>query len=144
VQKHTPIQPTAEKRRFNHRFHSHECDRAAATLAFLFLPFPFLHESEICTSMRIYSELLLVNHGFCLLYSQFLTALYLPAYFMTDPRPVPDDSVAIMMAFQSPGVQVLGLTTIFGNCTTERQCLDSGMLTDALFSIFFIFFCFLH
>lgn len=35
-----------------------------------------------------------------------------------DTDPGIDDSVAIMMAFQAPSVQVLGLTTIFGNCTT--------------------------
>ncbi|OEL13916.1 hypothetical protein BAE44_0025065, partial [Dichanthelium oligosanthes] len=38
------------------------------------------------------------------------------------------DSVAIMMALQSPGVQVLGLTTIFGNCTTERATRNALIL----------------
>ncbi|KAL7261757.1 hypothetical protein ACSBR1_000215 [Camellia fascicularis] len=43
----------------------------------------------------------------------------------------PDDSMAIFMAFQSPQLEVLGLTTIFGNVTTEdatRNVLLLGVL----------------
>jgi hypothetical protein len=35
-----------------------------------------------------------------------------------------------MMAFQSPGVQVLGLTTIFGNCTTEHATRNALILCE--------------
>ncbi|XP_062194717.1 probable uridine nucleosidase 2 [Phragmites australis] len=47
-----------------------------------------------------------------------------------DTDPGIDDSVAIMMAFQSPGVQVLGLTTIFGNCTTECATRNALILCE--------------
>nr|CAB3456556.1 unnamed protein product [Digitaria exilis] len=47
-----------------------------------------------------------------------------------DTDPGIDDSVAIMMAFQSPGVQVLGLTTIFGNCTTEHATRNALILAS--------------
>ncbi|KAK8459411.1 hypothetical protein SEVIR_2G138600v4 [Setaria viridis] len=47
-----------------------------------------------------------------------------------DTDPGIDDSVAIMMAFQSPGVQVLGLTTIFGNCTTEHATRNALILCE--------------
>ncbi|KAK6140000.1 hypothetical protein DH2020_026274 [Rehmannia glutinosa] len=36
-----------------------------------------------------------------------------------DTDPGIDDSMAILMAFQSPDLEILGLTTIFGNVTTE-------------------------
>ncbi|KAK7284880.1 hypothetical protein RJT34_19634 [Clitoria ternatea] len=36
-----------------------------------------------------------------------------------DTDPGIDDSMTILMAFQSPEVEVLGLTTVFGNTTTE-------------------------
>ncbi|KAL6593104.1 hypothetical protein ACP70R_049190 [Stipagrostis hirtigluma subsp. patula] len=47
-----------------------------------------------------------------------------------DTDPGIDDSVAIMMAFQSPGVQVLGLTTIFGNCTTAYATRNALILCE--------------
>ncbi|PAN11128.1 hypothetical protein PAHAL_2G131300 [Panicum hallii] len=47
-----------------------------------------------------------------------------------DTDPGIDDSIAIMMAFQSPGVQVLGLTTIFGNCTTEHATRNALILCE--------------
>ncbi|TVU10601.1 hypothetical protein EJB05_44144 [Eragrostis curvula] len=47
-----------------------------------------------------------------------------------DTDPGIDDSVAIVMAFQSPGLQVLGLTTIFGNCTTERATRNALILAS--------------
>jgi len=48
-----------------------------------------------------------------------------------DTDPGIDDSIAIMMAFQSPGVQVLGLTTIFGNCTTEHATRNALILVSS-------------
>jgi inosine-uridine nucleoside N-ribohydrolase len=45
--------------------------------------------------------------------------------------PFSDDSVAIMMAFQAPGVEVLGLTTIFGNCTTAYATRNALILASA-------------
>ncbi|KAL6838504.1 hypothetical protein ACP4OV_031749 [Aristida adscensionis] len=47
-----------------------------------------------------------------------------------DTDPGIDDSVAIMMAFQSPAVKVLGLTTIFGNCTTECATRNALILCE--------------
>ncbi|KAG8050264.1 hypothetical protein GUJ93_ZPchr0009g1629 [Zizania palustris] len=48
-----------------------------------------------------------------------------------DTDPGIDDSVAIMMAFQlAPGVQILGLTTIFGNCTTQRATRNALILCE--------------
>ena len=46
-----------------------------------------------------------------------------------------DDSVAIMMAFQAPGVEVLGLTTIFGNCTTAYATRNALILASTTSSI---------
>ncbi|XP_066399114.1 probable uridine nucleosidase 2 [Miscanthus floridulus] len=47
-----------------------------------------------------------------------------------DTDPGIDDSVAIMMAFQLPGVQVLGLITIFGNCATEHATCNALILCE--------------
>uniref|UniRef100_A0A0D9XGY5 Inosine/uridine-preferring nucleoside hydrolase domain-containing protein n=1 Tax=Leersia perrieri TaxID=77586 RepID=A0A0D9XGY5_9ORYZ len=47
-----------------------------------------------------------------------------------DTDPGIDDSVAIMMAFQAPGVQVVGLTTIFGNCTTSYATRNALLLCE--------------
>ncbi|KAJ1267730.1 hypothetical protein BS78_07G080000 [Paspalum vaginatum] len=47
-----------------------------------------------------------------------------------DTDPGVDDSVAIMMAFQSQAVQVLGLSTIFGNCTTELATRNALILCE--------------
>ncbi|KAM3406595.1 hypothetical protein ACQJBY_000581 [Aegilops geniculata] len=47
-----------------------------------------------------------------------------------DTDPGIDDSVAIMMAFQAPGVEVLGLTTIFGNCTTAYASRNALILCE--------------
>ena len=47
-----------------------------------------------------------------------------------DTDPGIDDSVAIMMAFQAPGVEVLGLTTIFGNCTTAYATRNALILCE--------------
>jgi hypothetical protein len=50
-----------------------------------------------------------------------------------DTDPGIDDSVAIMMAFEAPGVKVVGLTTIFGNCTTSHATRNALILAS-LFS----------
>ncbi|KAF0911536.1 hypothetical protein E2562_011166 [Oryza meyeriana var. granulata] len=47
-----------------------------------------------------------------------------------DTDPGIDDSVAIMMAFEAPGVQVVGLTTIFGNCTTSYATRNALILCE--------------
>ncbi|GMP84536.1 hypothetical protein CsSME_00038027 [Camellia sinensis var. sinensis] len=45
-----------------------------------------------------------------------------------DTDPGIDDSVAIFMAFQTPQLEVLGLTTIFGNVTTEDATRNALIL----------------
>ncbi|KAI7997746.1 Uridine nucleosidase 1 [Camellia lanceoleosa] len=55
-----------------------------------------------------------------------------------DTDPGIDDSVAIFMAFQTPQLEVLGLTTIFGNVTTEdatRNALILGGTPDVAYFI---------
>ncbi|CAJ1886232.1 unnamed protein product [Sphenostylis stenocarpa] len=47
-----------------------------------------------------------------------------------DTDPGIDDSMAILMAFQSPEVEVLGLTTVFGNTTTELSTLNALLLCE--------------
>jgi len=44
--------------------------------------------------------------------------------------------MAILMAFQSPDVEVLGLTTIFGNTTTELSTLNALLLVCVHFQNF--------
>lgn len=39
-----------------------------------------------------------------------------------------DDSMAIMMAFQTPEVEVVGMTTIFGNVSTEDATRNALLL----------------
>nr|GMD46232.1 probable uridine nucleosidase 1 [Ipomoea batatas] len=41
-----------------------------------------------------------------------------------------DDTVAIMMAFQTPHLEILGLTTIFGNVTTEDATRNALLLCE--------------
>lgn len=45
-----------------------------------------------------------------------------------DTDPGIDDSMAILMAFQSPEVEILGLTTIFGNATTKAATRNALIL----------------
>ncbi|KAL0347070.1 UNVERIFIED_CONTAM: Uridine nucleosidase 1 [Sesamum calycinum] len=45
-----------------------------------------------------------------------------------DTDPGIDDSMAILMAFQSPELEILGLTTIFGNVTTEDATRNALLL----------------
>ncbi|CAA0814314.1 Uridine nucleosidase 1 [Striga hermonthica] len=47
-----------------------------------------------------------------------------------DTDPGIDDSMAILMAFQSPDLEILGLTTIFGNVTTENATRNALVLCE--------------
>ncbi|KAL7170477.1 hypothetical protein ACSBR2_035367 [Camellia fascicularis] len=47
-----------------------------------------------------------------------------------DTDPGIDDSVAIFMAFQTPQLEVLGITTIFGNVTTEDATRNALILGE--------------
>ncbi|GAV66089.1 IU_nuc_hydro domain-containing protein/TFIID_20kDa domain-containing protein [Cephalotus follicularis] len=47
-----------------------------------------------------------------------------------DTDPGIDDSIAIFMAFQNPELEVLGLTTIFGNVTTEDATRNALLLCE--------------
>ncbi|KAK3226805.1 hypothetical protein Dsin_006667 [Dipteronia sinensis] len=47
-----------------------------------------------------------------------------------DTDPGIDDSMAIFMAFQTPEVEILGLTTIFGNVTTEDATHNALLLCE--------------
>lgn len=47
-----------------------------------------------------------------------------------DTDPGIDDSMAILMAFQSPELDILGLTTIFGNVTTEDATRNALILCE--------------
>lgn len=45
-----------------------------------------------------------------------------------------DDSMAILMAFQTPGLEILGLTTVFGNVTTKDATRNALLLVGICFS----------
>ncbi|KAK4725153.1 hypothetical protein R3W88_027932 [Solanum pinnatisectum] len=47
-----------------------------------------------------------------------------------DTDPGIDDSMAILMAFQTPEVEILGLTTIFGNATTKATTRNALILCE--------------
>ncbi|XP_060177017.1 uridine nucleosidase 1-like isoform X1 [Lycium barbarum] len=47
-----------------------------------------------------------------------------------DTDPGIDDSMAILMAFQTPEVEILGLTTIFGNATTKDATRNALILCE--------------
>ncbi|EHA8587557.1 Uridine-ribohydrolase 1 isoform 3 [Cocos nucifera] len=51
-----------------------------------------------------------------------------PEKVIIDTDPGIDDSMAIMMAFQTPEIEVLGLTTIFGNVSTEDATSNALLL----------------
>ncbi|EXB88735.1 hypothetical protein L484_015425 [Morus notabilis] len=53
-----------------------------------------------------------------------------PEKLIIDTDPGIDDSMAIFMAFQNPGLEVLGLTTIFGNVTTEDATRNALLLCE--------------
>ena len=43
-------------------------------------------------------------------------------------RQLIDDTMAILMAFQSPELEILGFTTIFGNVSTEDATRNALLL----------------
>ncbi|XP_010516843.1 PREDICTED: uridine nucleosidase 1 [Camelina sativa] len=47
-----------------------------------------------------------------------------------DTDPGIDDSMAIMMAFQTPELEILGLTTVFGNVTTQDATRNALLLCE--------------
>ncbi|PHT36732.1 putative uridine nucleosidase 2 [Capsicum baccatum] len=47
-----------------------------------------------------------------------------------DTDPGIDDSMAILMAFQTPEVEIVGLTTIFGNATTKNATRNALILCE--------------
>ncbi|KAI3776125.1 hypothetical protein L1987_45888 [Smallanthus sonchifolius] len=47
-----------------------------------------------------------------------------------DTDPGIDDSMAIMMAFQTPNLEILGLTTIFGNVSTQDATRNALLLCE--------------
>ncbi|OIW21028.1 hypothetical protein TanjilG_27658 [Lupinus angustifolius] len=53
-----------------------------------------------------------------------------PEKLIIDTDPGIDDSMAIMMAFRSPEVEILGLTTIFGNAATEDATRNALVLCE--------------
>ena len=54
----------------------------------------------------------------------------LPQKIIIDTDPGVDDALAIIFAFHSPELEVLGLTTIFGNVETELATLNSLRLVE--------------
>ncbi|KDP42725.1 hypothetical protein JCGZ_23665 [Jatropha curcas] len=54
----------------------------------------------------------------------------LPEKLIIDTDPGIDDSMAILMAFQSPKLEILGLTTIFGNVTTTDATRNALLLCE--------------
>ncbi|OVA05981.1 Inosine/uridine-preferring nucleoside hydrolase domain [Macleaya cordata] len=53
-----------------------------------------------------------------------------PEKIIIDTDPGIDDSMAILMAFQTPELEVLGLTTIFGNITTKDATRNALLLCE--------------
>uniref|UniRef100_A0A5B6Z305 Inosine nucleosidase n=1 Tax=Davidia involucrata TaxID=16924 RepID=A0A5B6Z305_DAVIN len=53
-----------------------------------------------------------------------------PEKIIIDTDPGIDDSMAILMAFNSPQLEILGLTTIFGNVTTEDATRNALLLCE--------------
>ncbi|XP_065857314.1 uridine nucleosidase 1 [Euphorbia lathyris] len=54
----------------------------------------------------------------------------IPLKLIIDTDPGIDDSMAILMAFQSPELEILGLTTVFGNVTTEDATRNALLLCE--------------
>ena len=54
----------------------------------------------------------------------------IPKKIIIDTDPGVDDALAIIFAFHSPELEVLGLTTIFGNVETELATLNSLRLVE--------------
>ncbi|XP_015901960.1 uridine nucleosidase 1 isoform X2 [Ziziphus jujuba] len=53
-----------------------------------------------------------------------------PEKLIIDTDPGIDDTMAILMAFQTPELEILGLTTTFGNVTTEDATRNALLLCD--------------
>ncbi|CAI0408224.1 unnamed protein product [Linum tenue] len=53
-----------------------------------------------------------------------------PEKLIIDTDPGIDDSMAILMAFQTPEVEILGLTTVFGNVSTEDATRNALLLCE--------------
>ncbi|XP_052172321.1 uridine nucleosidase 1-like [Diospyros lotus] len=53
-----------------------------------------------------------------------------PKKIVIDADPGIDDSMAILMAFQSPELEILGFTTVFGNVTAETATLNALRLSE--------------
>ncbi|KAJ8899570.1 hypothetical protein K2173_018544 [Erythroxylum novogranatense] len=53
-----------------------------------------------------------------------------PSKLIIDTDPGIDDSMAILMAFQSPELEIIGLTTIFGNVNTEDATRNALLLCE--------------
>ncbi|KAF9679901.1 hypothetical protein SADUNF_Sadunf06G0063700 [Salix dunnii] len=53
-----------------------------------------------------------------------------PGKLIIDTDPGIDDTMAILMAFQSPELEILGLTTIFGNVSTEDATRNALLLCE--------------
>ncbi|KAJ8754167.1 hypothetical protein K2173_002066 [Erythroxylum novogranatense] len=53
-----------------------------------------------------------------------------PEKLIIDTDPGIDDSMAILMAFQSPELEIIGLTTIFGNVSTEDATKNALLLCE--------------
>lgn len=53
-----------------------------------------------------------------------------PEKIIIDTDPGIDDSMAILMAFQTPELEILGLTTVFGNVTTKDATRNALLLCE--------------
>eukprot|EP00884_Botryococcus_braunii_P001183 jgi/Botrbrau1/11065/Bobra.0302s0007.2 len=53
-----------------------------------------------------------------------------PKKLIIDTDPGVDDAMAILAALNSPEVEIIGLTTIFGNVTTDRATKNAFILLD--------------
>ncbi|CAN1357489.1 Uridine nucleosidase 1 [Linum perenne] len=53
-----------------------------------------------------------------------------PGKLIIDTDPGIDDSMAILMAFQTPEVEILGFTTVFGNVATEDATRNALLLCE--------------
>ncbi|KAF2307609.1 hypothetical protein P3X46_004178 [Hevea brasiliensis] len=60
----------------------------------------------------------------------YAPAKAMPQKLIIDTDPGIDDSMAILMAFQSPELEILGLTTIFGNVTTKNATRNALLLCE--------------
>ena len=54
----------------------------------------------------------------------------MPKKIIIDTDPGVDDAMAILLAFQSPEVEVVGLTTVFGNVYTSQATQNALRLVE--------------